>query len=360
MAGRAAQVAASVVALGIALAAGAWALGEDSRPLPAAKPLGEPRVERRGPEERNPEGFPPPFTSPDILPAPTPAPGPVIVEVPVEPPAGPVPPRKPPHPTAITGTVVNHRGQVPAALGVFVTPGPQGGKLAYPAAAVARDGAFETGPLEPGSYTLSAWTNGLKCGDAVGIASGARNVRVVIQSRAEISGKVVDPDGNPAKEGILVVAEAMNQADRLPGTRSTAWTEADGSFKIQFLGEFEYQVYATQGTGSTPLAPFIGGWPEKGIRVGRGGVTVRLERPAKLSGTLLGPDGRPFGKGGIRAFQERNDGTRTGVVKEDGTFSIEGLLPGKARIQHHFPRKWKPVAEVNAPAEDLRLTVTPD
>ena len=87
---------------------------------------------------------------------------------------------------------------------------------------------------------------------------------------------------------------------------------------------------------------------------------MRLERPAKLSGTLLGPDGMPFGKGGIRAHQDRNDGTRTGVVKPDETFSIGGLLPGKARIQHHFPHRWKPVAEVDAPAEDLRLTVAPD
>ncbi|MBX7259723.1 MAG: sigma-70 family RNA polymerase sigma factor [Candidatus Hydrogenedentes bacterium] len=116
------------------------------------------------------------------------------------------------------------------------------------------DGAFELTGLMPGVYGLQAsppssahapnpyFTQVLKR-IVVGKGEAIQDIRIVLGRPEEtglaISGRVVDQEGNPL-ESVRVYAEVIETPPELDGY--TAYSDADGTFRIVGLSEGEYTV----------------------------------------------------------------------------------------------------------------------
>ncbi len=119
---------------------------------------------------------------------------------------------------------------------------------------VAPDGTFATGelPAKESFLVVGKTATGFTAGSAAGVASGARELRVPLQSGGTLAGRVLDRDGNPAGAGVTVTASIANPAPHRPGSRSSTVTAEDGTFLIEYLGSFIFTVTAVRETPSGP------------------------------------------------------------------------------------------------------------
>jgi RNA polymerase sigma-70 factor, ECF subfamily len=234
---------------------------------------------------------------------------------------------------AIAGTVVDKQGEpVP---GVFVrwlheATGDIGRCATDP------DGRYRCGAMTGGGtynaavYPAGSWMTPYPTADGEPypqreVRDGAtviEGVTIAIDHRRlSIAGRVVDTTGAPiadAEVRALAVAEGQpprfHSWQRLPST----FTSVDGTFAIAELAPGSYALQARSADGGEAIVA--------NLAAGARGVTIAVERPGEIAGTLAGFSAEP-----VVSARLLGDSVRLVPAVVDGTrgFRISGLRPGR-------------------------------
>ena len=192
----------------------------------------------------------------------------------------------------------------------------------------AADGIFEIGPFRPGSFRLQARTDDGRIGttNADVPAAGSNEIVIHLESGGSIEGKVVDADGSPVANAQVSLRQdskgrsvrvVVNGVDRMA---QSGRTSPNGAFLIQGLSGGDYQLLVLDPEGQ-PFAWAGGGKASSkatakmkpktlhlGAKENRTGEVLTVElRDAKISGRVVGPDGRPAADTWVSARLHRDD-----------------------------------------------------
>jgi hypothetical protein len=227
-----------------------------------------------------------------------------------------------------------------------------------------RSGTFDTGTLPEGRYTLRVLSgSNLPCGEAKGVRSGTRDLELRLDPRGTIEGRVLDSSGRPVGRGLRVRAElASSEGTRGPGHSSFAWTRDDGTFTVEYLGDFEFALTAhpmppwRDPLGDRPIPKATGDLASRsltGVHARTQGVVLRLEAPVVLTGTVLLEDGYPLSGCELVATQEGRAGAETSRTGAKGVFRFERLAAGKVRLRAKLRGRELDLGEWDAPGEGI-------
>ena len=193
------------------------------------------------------------------------------------------------------------------------------------------DGRYELRTLDAGHWTLEATRTAEAPLDEA--HPGVRTIELVVgqhvtgfdltlaREGAEISGKVVTPDGVPIAD---VDVEATPAASWGGGTGTA--TAADGTFRFADLDPGEFRLRATRPGFAPALVEAEAGDSE---------IRIVLKSESILAGTAIGADGKPVTDYQIAAFAPNASnlsGRAPQKTQEEhdpaGAFEIGGLEPG--------------------------------
>lgn len=253
--------------------------------------------------------------------------------------------------TAVTGRLIPPSGsELRETYDVELVPeggGPSLGARSLPS------GYFDTGTLPKGKYSVRIkGPGGLPCAERKGVETGARRLEFALDSLGTISGQVFDPSGIPVGAGVMVKAEVPNPGG--PGRWSDATTREDGTFLIEYLGDFAFDVKAISNDDRKSLT---GSWPVAGVKPGTKGVALHLETTVSVSGRVVDAVGNPIARSYVKAFQGRvyESGDDSAQTDEKGGFLLSRLARGRVRLKVHWNGSDCDLGEHDAPAEGLEL-----
>jgi len=197
-------------------------------------------------------------------------------------------------------------------------------------------------------FTTTADRQG-RAGAQVTVRAGDKaEVKLKLNPNSAISGKVTDADGEPV-EGVTVSAEGGPARGMMP----SATTDDKGQFRLSGLPPGRYRVKAHPMNQSLPPEIRSDGSAEVhyaqtyypnsltakgasrvavGVGAEVGGIGIQLVRTpiVRVSGTVTGA---PAGQRVMVEAMSPNFGARqTGFLREDGTFEIWRLDPGKYMV----------------------------
>jgi len=252
--------------------------------------------------------------------------------------------------TAITGRLVLTEGPDRAhTLAIIGVPESGGIERRF---RPSRKGVFDTGTLSAGRWNFRIVApNDLVVGEAREVAAGSRGLDVRIAQHGVVRGKVLLPDGDSAGPGATVWARALGDDDReRPGRTASTMTNEDGTFVLEYLGDFRFGVEARKGTPDLVEGPTA-----LDVRPGAKDVILRLARRSSVKGVLLAADGTPAPAHRLEAC--RADYLRPWEVTsgKDGVFEFPELPPGGIRIIFRWGGKVIDLGEPEAPATDVVL-----
>jgi hypothetical protein len=213
--------------------------------------------------------------------------------------------------------------------------GPLGGGSAY--AVSDHDGAFTIEDLQDGVYTVWATDATHADGERKGVAAGSTAVSIRLAEGASLAGVVRTREGAPVSDYSIAA---------LPGSRPGAspdekfrfqmtarmWSpsaqvhDPSGAFSIARLAAGAYELTVTTADGQGGLLP---------VNVGAGenktGLTIVIDAGAKVRGRVVELDGGdPLEGVAVNvASATRQLNVSTG---KDGSFTLTGLAPGRARV----------------------------
>lgn len=225
-----------------------------------------------------------------------------------------------------------------------------------------RRGVFDTGTLAPGTYAIQVITeSGLVIGERGEAQSGTRGVEIALEPHGCIEGQVFLPSGALAGADYRVTASSRTSREEPKrGFRSEALTRADGTFRIAYVGDYEFTLYVVPPMGVRGRVAAHEGLVS-GIRSETRGVAVRMEELVDLDGTLVDAEGLPCVGWEIVATAARTGVQRLTKTDEKGRFEIRQVFPGRARVvavpeaRNSARKREVDLGEFEAPAENLRL-----
>jgi hypothetical protein len=257
------------------------------------------------------------------------------------------------NPATIDGTVTNALTGEPLLRAHVTLRGMAAASRRNIAALTDAEGKFSA-TVPAGSYTVTADRVGFthtadrlgRLGISAMVRAGDRTeVKLKLNPNGAITGRVVDENGEPV-EGVNVFVEGGTTR----GIPLTASTDEKGQFRLGGLEAGRYRVKArpisqsvppeirTDGTAEVQYAQTY--YPNSitakgaarvsvGIGAEVGGVTIQLVRTpiVRVSGTVTGA---PRNERVMIEAMTLNAGARqSGVMREDGTFQVWRLDPGK-------------------------------
>ncbi|MCF7958784.1 MAG: carboxypeptidase regulatory-like domain-containing protein, partial [Phycisphaerae bacterium] len=177
---------------------------------------------------------------------------------------------------------------------------------------------------------------------AFDIQSGMKPVTILFEKGVHISGRVIDPDGNPVAGA--TVAPANGKGNSLTGdTRFSYETDKQGIFKGYFPAgkEFQYNLIAHDGKymewrkwANGTIAPFKT-MPGEEIT----DIVLHLQPPQTVTGIVLDHQGNPVANRRVRACRIQRDDNRyyvpTTRTNAQGEYTLKFVAPGKHFIQVH-------------------------
>jgi hypothetical protein len=231
-------------------------------------------------------------------------------------------------------------------------------------AQVDAQGAFEVRLNEPGRYSLQVQRMGGGPGQQnmvefqKEIPKEKRYELTIEMPLGRISGKVLDPEGNPAKAERVTLhpRSALVGGSMWGGMYVEAQTDGDGLYDIQTLRPGDYVL----SVGGMSMGGMFGGDAAHGrelrsdLKVGEGDwlrdIDFKLRKPGKVDVTVVGEDDKPIPKAAIFA---RDAGgnllDRLSMVASDdtGIAHYGGLAPGEYSFSSRL--------DVRASAEGARV-----
>ncbi len=169
---------------------------------------------------------------------------------------------------------------------------------------------------------------------------GMEQVAIVIEKGVRITGKVIDPDGNPVG-GATVAPARTGTGNSITGdTRFSVLSNDDGTFEMLLpaSGEAEYNLVAHDGdfqewrTWANGVMEPIKTRPGQVIR----NVTMRLSRPSTVRGTIKDPDGNPMANHWVRAHPADMKGNRYYDPRirtdDNGNYTLQYIREGEHYI----------------------------
>lgn len=206
----------------------------------------------------------------------------------------------------------------------------------------ASSGLFVLSPLTAGVWELSATAIGFAktvplC---VQLSPGqsVEDVRLELRRSGRIEGRVLGVDGKPAAyAGLSVRSDQPRDLDLggtvfLAGTSMT--TDKLGDFEFDSLAPGIYRIevnWADPANGGEASRPAIVLAEAESVE----NVVIRIERPGRIEGRVMGPEGRPA----VDAFVLVKD-AETGIARsgspstdESGKFTLERVPPGEFLLE---------------------------
>jgi protocatechuate 3,4-dioxygenase beta subunit len=244
---------------------------------------------------------------------------------------------------------------------------PVGGATVGPALATGgkaltgADGRFTlTGLPVERSLTLDAVAKGYVTGRSKPLRSMSGEVfdgvTIVLSRGGSVVGRVLDHAGNPAAGATvrLVPLAREGGVSLLPA----ATTGPDGQFTIDPVLPGDHRATATL-RGTLGGSADVPGVTEGGMV---GGIVIRLGAAESITGSVTDPAGQPVAGAQVSARPvEPIPGGRyaSASAGEDGTFSLEGLLPGRYHVGVRSVRGGPEaaVAEVASGTTGVKLTL---
>ena len=182
-------------------------------------------------------------------------------------------------------------------------------------------------PIGPATITVYH-EQGRQLQKSIEVEPGTNVVDLVLERGFEISGQVVDPDGNPMHGAILGVQQVVQPGEMSFsfGVESHATSGGDGTFKLTGVKAGKYTVTATR-DGYAPAHA-------RDIEVSSdvSGLLLELSRGATLKGRVLGLDFDELGTLTLVGFSQHS-GMHQGQVDFEGEYAFENLGPGQWHIQ---------------------------
>jgi large repetitive protein len=196
------------------------------------------------------------------------------------------------------------------------------------AGVTAADGRFQL-EVDPGRYRVSARVGGYS-GATTEVdvqASGVSGLRLPLTRGGTVRGRVVDPSGRPAGDGIVRAIPSTPGAET-----AAALLLPDGRFELTGLGDTEHTLVARSDAGGFAL--------RSGVLSGTEEVTLVLHRGGRIQLKLIGPDGAPV----VGAFAS--------VFRVDGVPS-PGIAASSSSDARGFVEILSPTGQVEVRANKL-------
>ncbi len=230
---------------------------------------------------------------------------------------------------SITGMVTDEQGRPVKGAQLSARPAEPipGGR--YVSARSAEDGRFSLDGLTPGLYRVGVrpQRGGLEAA-FVEVPSGTADVSLTLPAPGEISGRVLQPDGQPVTSCSLRLSPVSGGA----GSVFTRVRDPDGNFSLSGLSPGEYRVSASSPDGSNSPGTVV--LVASGGRVP--GIVLTLMPPGVVTGRVLSETGRPIVGAQVHASttsRAGSSGRGSARSDRDGGFELKGLRPGTYRIQ---------------------------
>jgi protocatechuate 3,4-dioxygenase beta subunit len=226
------------------------------------------------------------------------------------------------------------------------------GALLFFAGATDHKGAFAL-TLRAGIYSVVAQADGYPRKSQLVSLQADTTLDFRLDPGTQISGRVVMRDTREPVPGARVRAVPVERAGyRRPGVE----TDAEGRFTLPAVAPGDWQIAARKGplVGSGPPMRVVAALPIEGI-------DIEVERAFGISGRVTDPAGAPAAD--ILVVAELGGTTEGGgaATGPDGTFAIEGLVPGAyeltAQPRQEGPRAYGTVTitDRDVAAVELRL-----
>lgn len=248
--------------------------------------------------------------------------------------------------SAIRGAVVDARGAAIAGARVDAEQinQPANAGLSRSFAISGSDGAFELAGLAEGSYQISATKVGFSQKFAGQFPAPSTDLRIPLEARGGVRGKVVDSAGRPVTRFELVL-QLMRNDEPAPTSQANSYQSADGSFEFLDIEPGSYALEANaEGFAPTMSSTFF---------VDRGqaadNVTIQMKAGGGLRGRVVAGTGEPIAGAEVTVNPNQHQNhflielfaqfpnsrvqktpkTRTG---RDGTFEFKNLRPETVQI----------------------------
>jgi len=296
----------------------------------------------------------------------------------------------------IAGSVIDAVTEQPVRRAI-VTVTAQGTPRRWATVRTDSSGEFRVDKLPPGKYDLRAMKPNVgtavygasstrELGELIVLADGEVHAGVKLRflHSATISGKVYEPDGDPAQNAtVTLLHPTRNQGERALQERGSIQTNDRGEYRFDNLAPGQYYLRAARpdsmrGPGRpeavTAAPQYLGGsheWKNSRALNIRGdenlaGLDFQLnsEPVTAITGRVFAPDSQP-GVVTISLSPIRDDGLNSQMTTRarlpDLAFTFDRLLPGKYRIEATLPHEgkaWTATAPVDVPTGNGEITLT--
>jgi protocatechuate 3,4-dioxygenase beta subunit len=199
------------------------------------------------------------------------------------------------------------------------------------------EGAFALDDLQDGTYTLWAVDSVHADGELKGVAAGTTGATIKLLGGASVAGVVQTRDGKPVADysisalpggrpGASPDERFRNQMQARMWSPSAQVHDPAGAFSIGRLSPGTYDLTVTTADNQAGVLPINVGASEK-----KTGLTVLIDTAAKLTGRVIELDsGTPLA--GVSVMLASAASRQNAATGADGSFTIEGISPGRTRL----------------------------